>query len=118
MHLSPDNIVIFPYAKSASHTVRVRMTLPADTAGLHPGMFVKSGFIFGHTEKILVPRNAVVYRSEVTAVYVVNDMGTVSLRQVRLGRRYDAGIEVLSGLQAGETIALDPVRAGIYLKEH
>ena len=41
----------------------------------------------------------------------------VTLRQVRLGRRYGDSIEVLAGLSEGETVATDPVAAGIFLKE-
>jgi hypothetical protein len=36
---------------------------------------------------------------------------------VRLGRRYGEAIEVLAGLAEGETVATEPVRAGIWLKE-
>ncbi|MEN9384621.1 MAG: hypothetical protein RL323_1764, partial [Pseudomonadota bacterium] len=36
------------------------------------------------------------------------------LRAVRLGaQRGAAGVEILSGIKAGEKIALDPVRAGL-----
>ena len=41
----------------------------------------------------------------------------VSLRQVRLGRRYGESIEVLAGLNDCESVATDPVSAGIWLKE-
>ena len=37
--------------------------------------------------------------------------------QVRLGRRYGDSIEVLAGLVEGESVAVDPVSAGIFLKE-
>jgi multidrug efflux pump subunit AcrA (membrane-fusion protein) len=35
------------------------------------------------------------------------------LRQVRIGARFGEQVEVLSGLEAGEQVALDPVAAGI-----
>jgi hypothetical protein len=58
----------------------------------------------------------VVRRSEITAVYVVRQ-DRVSLRQVRLGTPNGRGqVEVLAGLDAGDVIALDPVKAGIYAK--
>lgn len=40
--------------------------------------------------------------------------GGFSLRQLRVGSTLDdASVEVLAGLSGGETIALDPVRAGL-----
>ena len=41
----------------------------------------------------------------------------VALRQVRLGRQYGDSVEVLAGLVEGESVAVEPVNAGIYLKE-
>jgi multidrug efflux pump subunit AcrA (membrane-fusion protein) len=79
-------------------------------------MFIKIGFVIGETQRLLVPADAVVRRSEVTAAYVV-DGTEVALRQLRLGRLYGDRIEVLAGLEPGETIALDPVAAGVYVKE-
>ena len=62
----------------------------------------------------MVPRSAVLHRSEVTAVYVVDDKGSPRLRQVRLGTASDeSAVEVLAGLQAGEKVALEPVKAGM-----
>ena len=49
-------------------------------------------------------------------MYVV-DGDDVALRQVRLGRSYGEAVEVLAGLVEGETVATDPVRAGIWLKD-
>jgi len=42
---------------------------------------------------------------------VVTHKGTARLRQVRLGRAVGVQTEVLSGLQPGETVAVDPVAA-------
>jgi len=46
---------------------------------------------------------------------VVNAEG-VRLRQVRTGQTFGGRTEILAGLAAGETVALDPVRAGILAK--
>jgi RND family efflux transporter MFP subunit len=104
-------ITVFPSAASGSNTVRVRVELPADTKGLVPGMFVKAGFQSGEDAILRVPVTAVMLRSEVTAVYVVDAEGRPILRQVRLGRRLGDDFEVLAGLATGERIAADPVAA-------
>lgn len=106
-------LTLFPAAQSESNTFRARVELPRAVAGLAPGMFVKVGLVVGETQRLLVPRTAVVERSEMRAVYVVAPDGRVSLRQVRLGHARGDRIEVLAGLVAGERIALDPIAAGL-----
>ena len=49
-------------------------------------------------------------RGDLHAVYVVGERA-VALRQVRVGRASGDKVEVLSGLSAGERVALDPVAA-------
>jgi hypothetical protein len=61
----------------------------------------------------VVPSAAVLRRGELTAVYVAQGSRFV-LRAVRAGAdRGPSGVEVLAGLQAGERIAADAVRAGL-----
>jgi RND family efflux transporter MFP subunit len=119
-----DQLTVFPYADPHANTVRVRLNLPEslerDGQPLVPGMLVKVGFAIGARERLAIPRVAVVYRGELTGVYVLDQDGSVRLRQVRLGHAAlddDALIEVLAGLDAGERVALDPIRAGVYVKE-
>lgn len=111
-----EQLTFFPVADAAANTFRVRVDLPDGSATLYPGMIVKVGFVVGETKRLLIPVAAVVRRSELSAVYVTSD-DKVSLRQVRLGRRYGDSIEVLAGLAEGEVIATEPVDAGIYLKD-
>ena len=110
------DVTIFPFADSASNTFTVRVNLPDGQYQLYPGMFVKVAFVIGDAERLLVPAEALLRRSEVTGVYVVDDTERVRLRQVRVGNRFGDRIEVLSGLDEDERIALDPVAAGIYVK--
>ncbi len=114
--IAAESLTFSPVADPVTNTFRVRVNLRAGSAELFPGMFVKVGFVVGETRRLLVPAAAIVRRSELSAVYVVEGDG-VMLRQVRLGRRYGDDVEVLAGLDAGERVAADPVRAGIYLKE-
>lgn len=108
-------ITLFPVADPVTNTFRARLDLPDGQYGLYPGMFVKVVFAIGEAERLLVPAGAVLHRSEVTAVYVLND-GSVRLRQVRTGQQFGGNIEILSGLAAGEQVATDPVLAGIVAK--
>ena len=104
-------VTVFPEASSPSNTFRARLDLPENATDLFPGMFVKAGFVTGEAERILVPASALVERSEVTAVYVIDASGRTSMRQVRVGSRFGDNVEILSGLVAGERVALDPVAA-------
>jgi RND family efflux transporter MFP subunit len=106
-------LTVFPAAQPQTNTFRARIELPPGVQGLAPGMFVKVGFIVGDAERLLVPRAAVVERSEMRGVYVVAPDGRVSLRQVRLGHARGERVEILAGLAAGERVALDPVAAGL-----
>ena len=114
--IAAESMTFFPVADSAANTFRVRVNLPDGAATLYPGIFIKVGFVVGETQRLLVPREAVVRRSELSGIYVA-DGDDIALRQVRLGRKVGDSIEVLAGLGEGELVATDPVAAGIYLKE-
>ena len=55
-----------------------------------------------------MPTKAVVRRAEMTGLYVIDPDGRPVLRQVRLGRTVNDTIEILTGVSAGERVALDP----------
>ena len=113
-----EKLTVFPYADPASNTFRVRLDLKPGTTNLFPGMLVKTAFVTGSGEELVVPARAVVHRSEVTGVYVVATDGRVALRHVRLGRDNEDGtFSVLSGLSVGERVAVDPIAAGVLLKD-
>jgi RND family efflux transporter MFP subunit len=112
----PARITVFPFADAGSNTFKVRLDLNEGAAGLFPGMFVKTGIVTGKKQELTVPKQAVVYRSEVTAVYVLDAEGNISLRQIRVGSALNGDLVVLSGLSEGETVALDPIAAGVALK--
>jgi RND family efflux transporter MFP subunit len=111
-----QKVTIAPRADADSHTFLARLELPALEQPLYPGMSVKVAITTGTTERLLVPVQALVHRSEVTGVYVLDASG-IHLRQVRPGRVVEGDRQViLAGLTAGERVALDPVAAAIALK--
>ena len=108
------SMTVVPAADPRTHSTQVRIELPEDVRGVYPGVFARAHFVVGRAPRLMVPRAAVLRRSELTAVYVVDGSGAPQLRQVRLGAVADErGIEVLAGLKPGEKVALDPVEAGM-----
>lgn len=110
-------ITVVPSADPRTHSTQVRIELPEEVQGVYPGVFARAHFVVGRAPRLMVPRQAVLRRSELVAVYVVPESGAPQLRQVHLGTVSDErGIEVLAGLRAGEKVALDPVAAGAAAK--
>ena len=110
---APRQVTVIPVADSRTHTTRVRLDLP-DAPGVMPGQYARAVIVTDRVRALTIPQSAVLRRSEVTAVYVLDANGRAQLRQVRTGASVGEGfVEVLSGLNAGERVALDPVRAGI-----
>jgi RND family efflux transporter MFP subunit len=110
--LAPSAVQLLPTVDPATHTLELRADLPAGLTGVTPGMFARAWLPGGAGEgRLFVPQRAVVRRAELTAVYVVAADGRALLRQVRLGRSDGERVEVLSGLGAGERVALEPQAA-------
>lgn len=110
--IQAESLTISPFADPATHTFLVRVNLPVGEHHIYPGMHTKVAFVTGEATHLVIPLQAVAHRSEVTAVYVQDDKGKLSLRQIRLGEVLPENqVEVLAGLSAGETIMLDPVAA-------
>jgi membrane fusion protein, multidrug efflux system len=112
------SMTLVPSADPRTHTTQVRLELPDNVRGVYPGVYARAHFVIGSAPRLLVPRAAVLRRSEVTAVYVVDERGGAQLRpqlrQIRLGEAGDeTHVEVLAGLKPGEHVALEPIKAGM-----
>lgn len=112
--LDSRSVTVVPSADPRTHTTSVRIELPDDVKGIYPGVFARAHFVTGRAQRLLVARAAVLRRSEVTAVYVLDASGRPHLRQIRLGTAGDGdAVEVLGGLRPGERVALEPLKAGL-----
>ena len=106
------SLTISPFADSASHTFLVRVNLSAADLDVYPGMHTKVAFLVGQTQKLVIPASAVMHRSEVTGVYVMDKDKQIQFRQIRAGETLDNGtIEVLAGLNVDEMVMLNPLSA-------
>jgi len=98
---------IVPAADPASRTFTVKIDLPSDPQ-IRSGLFGRARFPRGQRETIEIPREAVLNRGQLQAVYVVGSDQAASLRFVTLGSASGGRVEVLSGLQSGDRIVTQP----------
>jgi RND family efflux transporter MFP subunit len=95
-------IDVVPAVDPATRTFIVKIAL-ADK-GLKSGLFARVRLSRGEREALLVPKRAIVERGQLTGLYAADPRGLVTYRLVRTGKSYEGGIEILSGLNAGERI--------------
>jgi membrane fusion protein (multidrug efflux system) len=98
--------LINPRIDVQTGTVKVTIEVFDDSLRLKPGMFVEARIVIGMKENVLViPRKAILYKQNLTYVFVL-DRNQVSQREVTLGLSEEDDVEVVSGLQTGETIVV------------
>lgn len=109
--LHTGEITFYPYANPTTHTFRLRMSLAEPDGSLYPGMLVKVAVPVAHRTALWVPASSIIHRSELRAVYVVDEAGRARLRPIRTGLRDGDRVEVLAGLEEGEQVVIQPVEA-------
>jgi RND family efflux transporter MFP subunit len=101
-------LAVVPGADPQSPAVEVRLE---GAEGLAPGLAAVAEFPRGVRSELLVPRSALVARGQLEGVFIFAPDSTLRLRWVRTGRVQDDAVEVLSGLQPGDLLALDASQA-------
>jgi membrane fusion protein, heavy metal efflux system len=88
-----------------THRLPVRAEVENPDGALKPEMFANFGIITGNAVNApTVPEEAVVYEGQTARVWVAGNDKTLSLRQIRTGQAQDGVVEVLAGLQPGESV--------------
>jgi len=104
----------------STRTLLTEVDVPNPAALLLPGMYAQVLLRSVNAEPpLLVPGDALVTRANGTRVAVVGREGAVHLQQVTVGRDYGTETEVLSGLQGGELVIINPtddIREGVRVK--
>ncbi|MDH5467077.1 MAG: efflux RND transporter periplasmic adaptor subunit [Candidatus Aminicenantes bacterium] len=98
--------LINPRIDVQTGTVKVTIEVFDESLNLKPGMFVEARIIIGMKENVLViPRKAILYKQNMTYVFVL-DRNQAFQREVTLGLSEEDDMEVISGLEEGETIVV------------
>jgi len=93
---------IFPSIDPLSRTFTIKVEI--DHAGIRSGLFARVYIPIGKRETIVVPQQAIVQKGQLIGVFAVDTRGIVTYRLVRKGKTFPHGVEVLSGLTAGDRI--------------
>jgi RND family efflux transporter MFP subunit len=97
-------VEIVPSSDPSSRTVVVRVHLN-ETNDVLPGMFGRLLIPMKPEQVLAVPASALIRAGQLTMVDVVSE-GRLQRRTVQLGRAIGNQYEVLSGIAAGETVAI------------
>ena len=97
--------VILPSADAGSRQLRVRVVVTNPPTTLRAGGFARVTFETGRVNgAIVAPREAIKRTKTGTIAAVVDSEGNVSVRDVTLGTEDAKGIQILSGLAAGDMV--------------
>lgn len=94
-----------PVADAASRTFLVKLDLPP-TEAARSGQFGRVWVATGESQTIRVPAAALISRGQMDTVFVA-EKSHAQLRIVRTGKRTDGEIELLSGINPGESVVVE-----------
>jgi RND family efflux transporter MFP subunit len=100
---------ISPAVNTATRAFSFEALVPNADAVLKPGTFARVHIESGKVDSIVtVPYAALQYRYGVNRVFVVNG-GKLAIRELAVGERMGDRMEVVSGVKAGERVAITDV---------
>ena len=85
---------------------RVRVELDNPGLVLRPGMYVQVSLSAAAEDSLVIPREAVIYAGDRRVVFVERGADRLIPVEVSLGRRDAETVEVLSGLEEGDTVVV------------
>jgi multidrug efflux system membrane fusion protein len=93
----------------STRTLRTEVDVPNKNERLLPGSFGEVHFAVGsNVDKVTVPVNAMLFRSEGPQVAVVDANRKVQLRPITIGRDYGTTLEILGGISAADQVVINP----------
>ena len=99
---------VVPADDPGSRTFLVKVDLPSDCS-CQTGEYATASFPVEQIRTMSIPRAALVEHGELEGVYVVNPQGSVEYRLIKAGKSWGEQIEVLSGLNPGDRVAVTQV---------
>jgi|HubBroStandDraft_6_1064221.scaffolds.fasta_scaffold44496_2 RND family efflux transporter MFP subunit len=100
-----------------SRTMLVEVQVPNSDGALLPGMYAEVNLSSPRSNPpLLLPSDSLIVRAEGTQVALVRPDHSVHFQNIQVGRDYGDRLEVLSGLQQGDSVIANPsdiVREGL-----
>jgi membrane fusion protein, copper/silver efflux system len=97
---------IYPFLDPKTRTVKARVEMPNPGMKLKPDMFVNAVIKVPLGSAIVVPVTAVMDTGKRRVVWVESSPGMFEPRDVQVGQQTDDKIQILSGLKAGDKVAV------------
>src|SRR5580698_2600959 len=93
----------------STRTLLTEVDVPNKDGRLLPGSFGEVHFAVGSgVNKVTVPVNAMLFRSEGARLAVVGPDGKVQLRPINIGRDYGTTLEILGGVTPTDQVVINP----------
>jgi Cu(I)/Ag(I) efflux system membrane fusion protein len=100
---------VYPYLNAETRTGRVRLELVNRKFELRPGMYANVQLDSDLGPRLQIPASAIVYTGPRRLVFVDLGDGRFRPQEVKVGAQSNGMSEVLSGLKAGEQVAVSGV---------
>lgn len=92
-----------------TRTLLTEVDVPNKDGRLLPGSFGEVHFAVGsNVDKVTVPVNAMLFRSEGPRLAVVGPDKKVELRAINIGKDYGTSLEILGGVGTGDRVIINP----------
>jgi len=101
-------VEVVPAADPSTRTFVAKVELPRNCK-CQSGQYGSADFAIGSGNRLLVPSDALVQRGELEGVFVVDSKGIAYYRLVKTGRTFGSQVEILSGLDNGERVAVSKI---------
>jgi len=95
---------IYPFMEGDTRTARVRVVLDNRDGSLRPQMYAHIHLKAKLDKRLVVPESAVLYTGQSRVVFLDLGDGRLAPRKIKTGQRSRKWIEVLEGLEAGDTV--------------
>jgi len=98
---------ISPTVDQSKRTFVVEALIDNPNGELKPGSYAKASLPTDKNETVkLIPSRAIAYVFGSNKTYVVTSGSTIEAREVKVGDRFDQDVEILEGVENGETVAV------------
>ncbi|TWH52120.1 efflux RND transporter periplasmic adaptor subunit [Sporomusa sp. KB1] len=95
---------INPVLDDATRTVKVRVSMENSSGKLKPNMFVNANVQIPLGDSLVIPESSILDTGSRKIVFVAQSEDTFVKRDVVTGQYADGYVQILSGLQPGETV--------------